>query len=417
MSMQSQTIQPKKPIGRRLGSHPAYRAIAEKIRSQVASGMLVPGALLPSHRMLAAEHGVAIGTVQQAVATLVADGILVTEANRGLFVANGASEAIDGASASNRRASSAHIGIITPMAVAWDETKTIRIDDGNSGEDVRRKIVDSIEHSIGSLGGSTSCRDIGGKVEKLTKNLKDAVQDLVTERVDALILVYVPDEMILAEVLPVVDVRTTPIILVMAESSNLPLPRLTLDQQSAGYAATEHLIKQGCREIAYFCPFESEWTTGRLAGIRDAVRLNLGVGEEIELISTGVDVHEVGDMWEQFRFFDKVAQAYCDTHDRPPHGIVCANDWAALRFIEVARTKGWVAGKDYLIVGFDDLKEARQFGLSSMRPPAAEFGARAAKLAAEQVQSGTRDAARISVRSNLIVRATTRHRFANSPKE
>lgn len=63
-----------------------YRQVADKIRARIESGELAPGALLPSERELVEKLGVSRPTVQQAIKFLRAQGVVVAEHGRGVFV-------------------------------------------------------------------------------------------------------------------------------------------------------------------------------------------------------------------------------------------------------------------------------------------------------------------------------------------
>ncbi|MEV1317888.1 GntR family transcriptional regulator [Micromonospora arborensis] len=64
---------------------PRYRAIAEELRSRIASGVIAPGALLPAESTLTAEFQAARGTVRQAIAALREAGLVATEHGRGTY--------------------------------------------------------------------------------------------------------------------------------------------------------------------------------------------------------------------------------------------------------------------------------------------------------------------------------------------
>jgi GntR family transcriptional regulator len=57
---------------------PAWRQLAAIIRDQVESGELPPGSRLPSFGDIAHEYGLAVTTVQKAIADLKADGTVIT---------------------------------------------------------------------------------------------------------------------------------------------------------------------------------------------------------------------------------------------------------------------------------------------------------------------------------------------------
>lgn len=67
-------------------SGPRYRAIADSLGDDIASGRLAPGARLPTHRWLADQLGVTVGTVTRAYLEAARRGLLTGEVGRGTFV-------------------------------------------------------------------------------------------------------------------------------------------------------------------------------------------------------------------------------------------------------------------------------------------------------------------------------------------
>lgn len=65
---------------------PAFKQIAGQLRAAVTSGRLQPGDKVPSESQLMEHFGVARMTVRQALADLRAEGLLVAEHGRGVFV-------------------------------------------------------------------------------------------------------------------------------------------------------------------------------------------------------------------------------------------------------------------------------------------------------------------------------------------
>jgi DNA-binding transcriptional MocR family regulator len=62
---------------------PLYRQVADNIRDAIAAGELRPGQLLPPEPRLADEAGVSVDVVRQALTSLRAEGLIVTEHGRG----------------------------------------------------------------------------------------------------------------------------------------------------------------------------------------------------------------------------------------------------------------------------------------------------------------------------------------------
>ena len=66
-----------------------YGWLAATFRAAIAQGEWVAGTALPSEAILAKTHGVALGTLRQALALLVAEGLLERQHGRGTFVKSG----------------------------------------------------------------------------------------------------------------------------------------------------------------------------------------------------------------------------------------------------------------------------------------------------------------------------------------
>ncbi|VVD72385.1 GntR family transcriptional regulator [Pandoraea pneumonica] len=61
-------------------------AVVEHLSSEIRRGVLPPGTALPTHRKLAAQHGIAIASASKVYARLQAMGLVVGEVGRGTFV-------------------------------------------------------------------------------------------------------------------------------------------------------------------------------------------------------------------------------------------------------------------------------------------------------------------------------------------
>lgn len=68
------------------GGGPAWRLIADALRSDVADEVYPPGSALPSESQLAERHGVSRPTVRRAINVLVGEGLLTASHGRGTFV-------------------------------------------------------------------------------------------------------------------------------------------------------------------------------------------------------------------------------------------------------------------------------------------------------------------------------------------
>lgn len=66
-----------------------YGALAAAWRARIVEGAWPPGRAIPAEQALAAEHGVALGTVRQALELLVGEGLIERQQGRGTFVKAG----------------------------------------------------------------------------------------------------------------------------------------------------------------------------------------------------------------------------------------------------------------------------------------------------------------------------------------
>lgn len=66
-----------------------YGWLASTLRGQITRGEWVPGSAIPAEMQLAKSHGVALGTMRQAIAVLVSEGLLERVHGRGTFVSSG----------------------------------------------------------------------------------------------------------------------------------------------------------------------------------------------------------------------------------------------------------------------------------------------------------------------------------------
>ena len=65
---------------------PLWIQLASILRSQIQSGELRPGRIMPSETTLMQEHGLARGTVRKAIDALVDEGLVNRVQGRGTFV-------------------------------------------------------------------------------------------------------------------------------------------------------------------------------------------------------------------------------------------------------------------------------------------------------------------------------------------
>ncbi len=117
-----------------------------------------------------------------------------------------------------------------------------------------------------------------------------------------------------------------------------------IDNRSAAYMITDHLLRHGARRIAFVGRRLSASTvTARVAGYREAMHTFLAC--------EGEDLVRLGDVQEN-SFVTEVLDS-CR-----PEAIVCANDVTAARLMSTLTRRGIGVPDEIRIVGIDDVKYA-----------------------------------------------------------
>lgn len=181
--------------------------------------------------------------------------------------------------------------------------------------------------------------------------------------------------------------------------------KVHINNFNAAFEATEHLIEQGCTRIAHFggARQQSIYEDRRSGFIAALKKNNLNVDEKLIIEATSLNAEE------GFRLAEQVLSL-----ERPPDGIFCANDTAAVSAIQCAKKKGLRIPEDLAIIGFnnDPICEIIDPALSSIEHPAVEMGEAAIKQALGMLEGeiATDSATRVTLETQVIVRASSLRR-------
>ena len=143
--------------------------------------------------------------------------------------------------------------------------------------------------------------------------------------------------------------------------------KVVIDNFTAGFNATQHLIEQGCRRIAHLGGAIHQNVYGdRLRGYLEALKhYNLPADESL-ILKGNVLSSEEGI---------KLARRLLEL-PHPPNGIFSANDTAAVSTIQYAKSIGVKIPEELAIIGFNDdpICQIIDPPLSSIVHPALEMG-------------------------------------------
>ncbi len=165
-----------------------------------------------------------------------------------------------------------------------------------------------------------------------------------------------------------------PVVFVDRVSEEFNADRVVIDNFAAGFAATEHLIAQGCTRIAHFAGAQHRNIyKERQQGYIEALRKhNLPVDESL-IVHVNTMSSEEGAK----------SMNYLLQLPNRPDGLFSANDTTAISAIQCAKKQGIRIPHDLAIIGFnnDPVSLIIDPPLSTVSHPAVDMG----KIAAQQV--------------------------------
>jgi len=161
--------------------------------------------------------------------------------------------------------------------------------------------------------------------------------------------------------------KNVPIVFVDRVPDEFNSYKVIIDNYSAGFRATQHLIDQGCKRIAHFAGTQHLNVYNlRKNGYLDALKKN-GISIDSELI---IDLETMS--FEE----GSVATEKLLNLKKPPDGLFSSNDTAAVSAILCAKEKGIKIPEELAIIGFNDdpMASIVEPSLSTISHPAMKMG-------------------------------------------
>ena len=156
-----------------------------------------------------------------------------------------------------------------------------------------------------------------------------------------------------------------------------------VDNRHGGVLATEHLVRQGHRRIAYVAaPEERSDNMERLAGYHEALA-GAGIDPDPALLVQGTGRAGSGQQ----------ALPVLLALEDPPTAVFCYNDMTAIGLIHAAHAAGLSLPGDLAVVGFDDIVFAPYVHppLTTVAQPVAELGQGAMEMVLSLLPDGSAD--------------------------
>lgn len=225
-------------------------------------------------------------------------------------------------------------------------------------------------------------------------------QSLYASRVEGLVVSLAMETLAYAHFQQYME-NDIPVVFVDRVPEEIGSDKVIIDNFSAGFKATEHLIQQGCKRIAHFGGAQRRNVyRERQKGYIEALRkYDLELDESL-IINTYVTNSEEGFKMSR----------HLMSLDDPPDGIFSANDTAAVSAIQYAKCAGISVPEDLAVIGFnnDPISLIIDPALSTVTHPAVEMG----KIAAHQILNHKENKEIVKSRTTvldteLIIRASS----------
>lgn len=326
---------------------PKYMQLKQEIASQLRSGALKPGDMLPSENEMAERHGMSRQTVRQTLGELEREGMLYRVQGKGTFVADALPPKTDEAQT---------IGLITTYISDYIFPHIVRGAESALRERGYRLLLSSTNN------------DKNQEQESLRMMMSQPLSGLIVEPTKS------------AEGNPNVscylalDYRQIPYVMINERYAELDCPYLKVDDEAGGFLATSHLIGLGHSRIAGFFKTDDLQGADRLKGFMCAHREHrMPLPPERVIPYTTEQKREVP--------YEAALRMLAQTEERPT-AFVCYNDELAVQLLEAIRQCGYSVPRDISIVGFDDstLATATEVKLTTLTHPKTAMGADAAEM-------------------------------------
>jgi GntR family transcriptional regulator of arabinose operon len=359
-----------------LSPRPLYLQLADYLRRQIEGGALKPGERLMPELEIAEKYGLARGTVRQALALLVNQGLLQRTRGKGTFVTD-----------TIVSSHSPLIGIVIPYL-----RDSLTVDIMRGAESVLRLNGYSLIFGPSDVSLDVEC-------EQIKRLQRDKISGLI------LFPVSMPGEApMLAQILR----PSLPVVLIDRKIPEFAASSVFVDNRGGAYHAVEHLIALGHRRVA--CVTHD----GYISSVEDRIR-----GYEQAMRAAGLVPFAAVSIVRREPTLEGQPPTYSDEDMEPvdqllrsqdrPTALFCINDFIALGVMRHVLHRGLRVPQDIAIVGFDDIPLApfMPVPLTTVAQPKFEIGAQAAMLLLDKISGKEPTARTVVLPTALVVRSST----------
>jgi LacI family transcriptional regulator len=260
-----------------------------------------------------------------------------------------------------------------------------------------------IARSISSVIRSKGYSLIVSSSEEDPELEKEEISRLLGRRLDALIIASCDSNI---ESFERMESRTQPYVLIDRDLNGLAANFVGINDEKAGWLATEHLINMGCRRVAHVRGQDNSTGMSRFEGYRKAlIERGLTYSEDYVVRRSYVDTETTRQGAEAMRLL-------LERNPRPD-GVFCFNDPLAIGAMRAILDAGLRIPEDIALIGCGNLpnNDCLRVSLSSIDQHSQVIGQRAAELVLNLIESKQTPRARtIMLEPTLVVRSSTQRK-------
>jgi LacI family transcriptional regulator len=234
---------------------------------------------------------------------------------------------------------------------------------------------------------------------------KEEISRLLGRRLDALVIASSGSDI---EQFERMASKAQPFVLIDRDLDGLGANFVGINDEKAGWLATEHLIDMGCRRVAHIRGQDNSTGNGRFAGYRQALR-HRGIPFSEDSV-----VHRCHVDTETTRQGEEAMRLLLARNPRPD-GVFCFNDPLAIGAMRTILEAGLRIPEDVALIGCGNLpnNDCLRVPLSSIDQHSQMIGQRAAELVLSLIESKQMPRARtIILEPTLVVRSSTQRKSA-----
>jgi GntR family transcriptional regulator of arabinose operon len=364
---------------------PLHVQLFNQVHHLILSGEWAPGNRLPSEAELQRQLKISRSTIRQALNNAEAQGLIERVPGKGTFVAH---------SAVGKR-NSRLIGYVTC----------------DSFRHLQSQLLSGAESVVSNEGYRVVFCNSNGEAEEENRLLDQLVLE---DRVEGILIWPVLYDDPSRRLFQLVRQGLIPLVLVDRTFNSLTCDYVTSDNYAGAYAAVEHLIELGHRQIAFLShPILQLLTVAeRLRGYQQALRDAGLTSLEPWLVGAPnqemVITHALNSYSATSQEIEQIAQ-HLRSPQRPT-AIFAMNDMMAMQAVKAAKLANLRVPEDLSLVGFDDegiVMTLLDVPLTTVAQDAVALGKKAAELLIERIAGYDGPPREEVVATQLRVRAST----------